>query len=53
MPSLLDDPEAYAFAAQVAEDERKKLGLQSRNVGAWWAFESACRLCKRNEPHRC
>jgi predicted GNAT family acetyltransferase len=29
MPSLLDDPEAYAFAAQVAEDERKKLGLQS------------------------
>ena len=29
MPSLLDDPEAYAFAAQIAEDERKKLGLQS------------------------
>jgi predicted GNAT family acetyltransferase len=29
MPSLLDDPEAYAFAAQLAEDERKKLGLQS------------------------
>jgi predicted GNAT family acetyltransferase len=29
MPSLLDDPEAYAFAAQLAEDKRKKLGLQS------------------------
>lgn len=25
MPSLLDDPEAYAFAAQVAEDRRRKL----------------------------
>ena len=29
MPSLLDDPESYAFAAQIAEDERKKRGLQS------------------------
>lgn len=25
MPSLLDDPEAYAFAAQIAEDRRRKL----------------------------
>jgi hypothetical protein len=25
MPSLLDDPEAYAFAAQLAEDRRRKL----------------------------
>ena len=28
MPSLLDDPEAYAFAAQVAEDRRRKLTNQ-------------------------
>jgi predicted GNAT family acetyltransferase len=28
MPSLLDDPEAYAFAAQVAEDSRRKLTNQ-------------------------
>ena len=28
MPSLLDDPEAYAFAAQIAEDRRKKLSAQ-------------------------
>tara|TARA_R110000772_G_scaffold94553_4_gene192507 strand:- start:863 stop:2329 length:1467 start_codon:yes stop_codon:yes gene_type:complete len=28
MPSLLDDPEAYAFAAQIAEDRRRKLTNQ-------------------------
>jgi hypothetical protein len=29
MPSIFDDPEAYAFSSQTEEDERKKIGLQS------------------------
>jgi len=46
MPSLLDDPEAYAFAAQIAEDERKKLGLQSLLGGIGGLLEAPVNYVK-------
>ena len=46
MPSLLDDPEAYAFAAQIAEDERKKLGLQSLLGGVGGLLEAPVNYVK-------
>jgi hypothetical protein len=46
MPSLLDDPEAYAFAAQIAEDERKKRGLQSLLGGIGGLLEAPVNYVK-------